>query len=144
MAGRARHIRRVIEIVLLAGLVALALYVRLAPVDPAQWHRLPQDMRAGERPGGAVRVIEGDAEELVRLHHLILATPRTHVLAGGPEQGMVTYETRSLVFGFPDYTTVAQRDGRIVIWGRLRFGRSDLGVNARRIDRWLERLGQGR
>ena len=53
---------------------------------------------------------------------------------------MITYVTRSALFRFPDYTTVRHRDAQIEIYGRLRFGRSDLGVNAARIDRWLERF----
>ena len=42
--------------------------------------------------------------------------------------------------GFPDYTTVQLKDDRLMIWARLRFGRSDLGVNRRRVDRWLADL----
>ena len=35
------------------------------------------------------------------------ATPRTRVLAGSVEAGMITYVTRSRLWAFPDYTTVA-------------------------------------
>ncbi len=56
---------------------------------------------------------------------------------------MVTYITRTAVIGFPDYTTVRLRDGRVEIYGRARYGLSDLGVNAARIDSWLEALAQG-
>jgi uncharacterized protein (DUF1499 family) len=55
---------------------------------------------------------------------------------------MVTYVTRSRVMGFPDYTTVRQAGDMVEIYGRLRFGKSDLGVNAARIDRWLRRLAE--
>ena len=65
------------------------------------------------------------------------------VLAGSVEEGMVTYITRSAVFGFPDYTTVRQRGDELEIYGRLRMGYSDLGVNGKRIDRWLALLRQG-
>ena len=70
------------------------------------------------------------------------ATPRTQHLAGTVEEGMVTYITRSLVFGFPDYTTARLQGDRIEIHSRLRFGQSDMGVNAARLESWLAQLGQ--
>ena len=51
---------------------------------------------------------------------------------------MITYITRSRVFGFPDYTTVRQAGPQLELYGRLRFGGSDLGANAARLDHWLE------
>jgi len=135
---------RLLLIVVLAALIGLGLYVRLAPTDPGRWHRMPAEVAPGDLTGGAVRVVAAGEDGLARLHGIIAASARTRVLAGSPEQGMVTYVTRSRVFGFPDYTTVRQRDGQIEIWGRLRFGASDLGVNAARIDGWLEAFGQGR
>lgn len=76
---------------------------------------------------------------------VIRATPRTRVLAGTLDDGQITYVTRSRGFGFPDYTTLSLSDGGqvIEIRSRLRFGKSDLGVNRARIERWLEALGQG-
>ncbi len=48
--------------------------------------------------------------------------------------------TRSAVWGFPDYTTVEQRDGKLMIYARSRFGSSDLGVNGKRVAGWLDAL----
>lgn len=131
---------RVALIVFLAVLIVIGLYVRLAPSDPARWHAMPPDMEEGEFEGGAMRVVEAGPDALVRLNAIALATPRTHVMAGSVESGMITYVTRSRVFGFPDYTTVDLKEGRLMIHARLRFGRSDLGVNAARIDTWLSEL----
>jgi uncharacterized protein (DUF1499 family) len=58
-------------------------------------------------------------------------------------KGAKLYVTRSAVFGFPDYTTLRRAGDQLEIYGRLRFGKSDLGVNATRIDGWLMRLRQG-
>jgi uncharacterized protein (DUF1499 family) len=81
---------------------------------------------------------------LERLDAIALAEPRTRRLAGGAAEGRITYESRSLLWGFPDYTTVAVvREGGAsvpVLLGRARFGRGDLGVNRARIERWLKRL----
>jgi hypothetical protein len=126
--------------VLLVVLIAAALaFVRLAPSDPARWHQMPESVSDRDLEGGAMRRVEGD---LAALDAIIRDTPRTRVLAGSLDQGMITYVTRSRVFGFPDYTTVRQSDDMLEIYGRLRFGKSDLGVNAARIDGWLDRLAQ--
>ncbi len=72
---------------------------------------------------------------------IALAAPRTRVLAGSVEEGMITYVTRSRVFGFPDYTTLhvtADAQGsRATLYGRQRFGKLDFGVNSARIQGWL-------
>lgn len=87
--------------------------------------------------GGALRVVQAGPDGLARLDKVARATARTRVLAGSVEEGMVTYITRSAVIGFPDYTTVRQEGDTLTLFARLRFGRSDFGVNAKRADAWL-------
>ena len=131
---------KLVALALLVAVIAGMAFIRLAPSDPLRWHQMPGAITDRDLEGGAMRRVEGD---LAALDAIIRDTPRTRVLAGSVDQGMVTYVTRSRVFGFPDYTTVRQ-DGRRCagdLW-RLRFGRSDMGVNAARIDGWLERLRQ--
>jgi len=126
--------------VLLAVLVALMLYVRLAPSDPLRWHEDPQVRRNADLPNGVRRVLPTWPDGLEKLDAIIMSTPRTQWLAGSVRAGMVTYVTRSLVWRFPDYTTVVMSDGKLEIFARSRFGRSDLGVNKARVERWLDRL----
>ncbi|WP_037316069.1 DUF1499 domain-containing protein [Ruegeria halocynthiae] len=115
-------------------------YIRLAPSDPEFWHVAPQVQADQDLEGGVLRVVETGPDGLARLDAIARETSRTTVLAGSVEDGMITYVTRSLVFGFPDYTTV-QQDGDVLrIHGRLRFGESDLGVNRERVDGWLALL----
>ena len=128
--------------VLIMLAMGAALYVRLAPSDPARWHSMPEMVSNGDFRDGAARVVKAGENGLARLDRIIRDTPRTQVLAGSVQQGMVTYVTRSRVFGFPDYTTVRQDGEMLEIYARLRFGRSDLGVNADRVDRWLGRLAE--
>ena len=127
-----------VGLVLVLIVVGMA-FIRLAPSDPIRWHQMPESVTNRDLEGGAMRRVAGD---LAALDAIIRDTPRTQVLAGGVEQGMITYVTRSRVFGFPDYTTLRQREDMLDIYGRLRFGKSDLGVNAARIDGWLDRLAQ--
>lgn len=149
---------------LLVVLVAFAAYVRLAPSDPGRWHIDPSaGVPAGgqpplSRPGGtpeilttpnsALALIEVRGPErvaLARLDAIALATPRTTRLAGSPEEGRITWVTRSALWGFPDYTTaqaVTQdaATSEVTILARSRFGRGDMGVNAARLRDWLSRL----
>ncbi len=126
---------------LIVGVVVLlGTYIRLAPSDPARWHVVPIGEVEQELKGGVIRVVETGPDGLARLAAVARETPRTKVLAGSVDDGMVTYITRTKVFGFPDYTTVQQDGDTLRIYGRLRFGRSDFGVNRNRVDGWLALL----
>lgn len=143
------------------GVLGLLGYVRFSPVDTAVWHVDPLGIAV---PGAAWTALPTDcaitpyargaravcmqpgtpAEALARLDAVAMASPRTYRFSGSVAQGLITWETRSLVFGFPDYTTASVQlvDGkaRLAILARLRFGESDFGVNARRLAQWLARL----
>ena len=130
------------------GVVVLVLaYVRLAPSDPDRWHQaaMPSGTESKEFARGYVwrKPITGDGRaEMARLDQVAMVTDRTERLAGSVEAQQITYVTRSKVFGFPDYTTVSVIGGPdgtniLEIYGRLRFGRSDLGVNANRVKSWV-------
>lgn len=124
--------------VLIAVLVIAVLgYVRLAPSDPDRWHVPVQATTSRDDTGGAIRVLSTDEVALARVDAAARALPRTRVLAGSVAEGRITYITRSRVIGFPDYTTVEYSDGLLRMHARLRFGRSDLGVNAERLQRLL-------
>lgn len=126
--------------ILLAVVVVGLGYIRLAPSDPLQWHVAPEVSGDKVFAAGATRLLHTGPDGLARLHDIALATPRTTVLAGSVEGGMITYVTRSKTIGFPDYTT-AQQDGEdLKILARLRFGRSDMGVNAARLKAWVNAL----
>ena len=131
--------RRIALVLLAAALAGALAFIRLAPSEPMRWHQMPDTITDRDLDGGAMRRAVGN---LAVLDRIIRDTPRTRVLAGSVEQGMVTYVTRSRVFGFPDYTTVRQDGEMLEIYARLRFGRSDLGVNADRVDGWLGRLAE--
>ncbi len=124
---------------LVAVAVLLGGYIRLAPSDPDRWHVAPQGTNR-DLPNGVVRVVETGSDGLARLSAIARAAPRTRVLAGSVDAGMVTYVTRSRVFGFPDYTTVQQDGDMLRIYARSRFGRKDFSVNRARINGWLALL----
>lgn len=133
----------------LALVLGFAAYVRLAPSDPALWHVPVQ----AEGPWGQVVAQTGaasvrlgpeagaPADLLARLDAVALASPRTTRLAGRVEDGRITWISRSLIWGFPDYITAETRPDGLHVLARLRFGREDMGVNAARLRDWLARLG---
>jgi hypothetical protein len=120
-------------------LIAAAL-VRLAPSDPERWHIDPATAPDPEAGGVKTRVTYNVPDALARFEAALMAEPRITLLAGTPEEGRMTFVARSLVMGFPDYITVSREDTELVILSRLRFGRSDLGVNRARLERVLDRL----
>lgn len=129
---------------LIGAIVALAVYVRLAPINTDDWHSvdLPTGTAGELAAEGSFTVVRdvSDAAVLLSMDAIIMATPRTTRIAGNVASGRLTYVTRSRVMGFPDYTTVTADGGKLVIYGRLRFGRSDMGVNRVRITGWLTQL----
>jgi hypothetical protein len=132
--------------VLLACFVGMAAYVRLAPDVVARWHQplegMPTAAGIVTEPGGAralVPMADGRAG-LARLAAVAEASPRVRLLAGSVEEGRMTWVVRSVVWGFPDYVTAEAAPGGLRVWSRLRFGRSDLGVNRARLEDWLARL----
>ncbi len=125
-----------IIVIILGGLA----WIRFAPSDPAVWHVDPKVTADQDLAGGVRRRIPADDGAFATLDRIILATPRTEVLAGSVEEGMVTYVTRSQWMGFPDYTTVMKDEDVLELYARLRFGQSDMGVNKARVEDWLDRL----
>jgi len=126
-------------------------YIRLAPDDVTLVHVAPPTGATPDVPmigsGGALFVADFNAppERMWQMvQQVILSTPRTKYLAGSAKEGMMTYVARSLVFGFPDYTTVTVtqngQGSHVTLFGRLRYGRSDFGVNAKRLRSWIKAL----
>lgn len=126
---------------IVAAILGSIAYVRFAPSDPAVWNTDPQVLSSQDLRDGVRRRFEGNDATMAVLERIILSTPRTEKLAGSIEEGRVTYVTRSKWMGFPDYTTVQRHEDVIELYARLRFGRSDLGVNKARVDGWLTDLG---
>lgn len=124
-------------VALVLGVLGFAGWVRMAPSDPARWNVAPPASTDTDRPGGVIRVLQGD---MAAMDRIIRAEPRTEVLAGSLAEGRITYITRSALWGFPDYCTLNARGGELVIWSRLRFGKSDMGVNKARVTRWIKAL----
>ena len=130
--------------ILVFGLLA---YIRLAPFHTPRWHVDPF-MATAPKDGGVLEVFPSNLspqDTFEALKTVALSTDRTRILAQSPDASHISFITRSLVFGFPDVTTVSVRVGavgtEVAILARLRFGKSDMGVNAKRVAAWRDAAG---
>lgn len=145
-------IGRWLALAAVAALAAAAVWVRMAPSDPAVWHVDPDLVTERGRYNSflmrdgadapALRLAAPPAEVAAQLEKIILATPRTTRLAG--DAGFATYITRSALWGFPDYASVRVKpDGTgavVTVFARSRFGQGDFGVNHTRVEGWMRQL----
>ncbi|MGR3759113.1 DUF1499 domain-containing protein [Roseobacteraceae bacterium NS-SX3] len=125
---------------LLAAVVVVLGFIRLAPSDPIGWNTQPEFSEDKDFQGGVFRVVRTGPGGLARFDRIASTAPRTRLLAGSVEDGMATYVTRTQFLGFPDYTTARQDGDLLKVYARLRFGLSDLGANRERIEQWLAQM----
>lgn len=130
--------------------------------DPAEWHVDPTTSPTSDKPNwyrlvpadsavdrdperdGHPPIYDVEAAKLARTFDAAArGEDRVEVLAGSATDGFVTYLQRSYIFGFPDYVSVRFIDlpeggSTLAIFSRARFGHSDLGVNEKRVARWID------
>jgi len=131
----------VIYCLIIVFLAALA-YVRLSHMVADRWHVDPFEIDP-PKAGGLLQRFSSQMGVIATLEAykaVALAAPRTVVLAGSPSEGRMSFVTRTALWGFPDVTTIAVRETSegvdVAIFARLRFGKSDLGVNGKRVAAW--------
>lgn len=133
--------------VLLVALITLSAYVRLAPVDPAEWHVDPDTVTPPDAPnfsllaGASAVGIPAAALAVAGRLQSIAETDGGVLIAGSLGEGFATYMVRSRIMGFPDFITIRlvpeDESTRLHIFSRSRHGYSDLGANTARVQRWL-------
>ncbi|WP_375258369.1 DUF1499 domain-containing protein [Citreimonas sp.] len=128
--------------ILLLVIVGGFAWIRLAPSDAGAWHVDPQVSADQDLANGVRRRIPGGEGTYLALNQIILQSPRTELLAGGPEDERATFITRSKWMGFPDYTTIQMGEDHVELYARSRFGRSDMDVNRKRVQGWLDQLSE--
>lgn len=141
---------RILLIILIsiAVLVVSAIaYVRLVPVDAAQWHVDPEGTTPPVTPNFALLAgpqavtIQAPALAVAGRVQAIAEAEGAQVVAGSLAEGFVTYIVRSRIMGYGDFVTIRlepEGEGtQLHIFSRSRHGYSDLGVNTARVQRWL-------
>lgn len=149
----------IVPSILLALAVGVAIGMRRVSDDPAEWHVDPLTAPTPSTPNSYRVAPAGEtidrnedaptfsvsSDELARAFDAVaLGDDRVEVLAGSASEGFVTYVQRSAFFAFPDYVSVrfieTETGSTLALFSRSRFGQSDLGVNKKRVTRWLDQL----
>ncbi|MEP3392863.1 MAG: DUF1499 domain-containing protein [Litoreibacter sp.] len=148
---------KAIGLILLALVICIAAIVRLRPLAADTHHiNLRELVRADDFSAGvsghyetlSLAVNAGDIAK--NIADVVEGTPRTTRLSGSLVEGgnplvsHATYVTRSALWGFPDVTTIevetTNMGAYVRIYGRLIYGKSDMGVNKARIEDWIDQL----
>ncbi len=171
--SRRRTVVRMVAIPLAVGALAVTSVsagIRLAPDDPTKWHQDPLTAQAPDSPNwyrllpadtSVQTVPERDAAAPVfdvpvaslesGFDEVATGDGRVKVLQGSAGEGFVTYVQRSTLMGYPDYVSVRfikvdEASSTLALLSRSRYGSSDLGVNQKRVQRWIDatqgRLGE--
>jgi hypothetical protein len=133
---------------LLVTVIAVAaIMIRRLDHDAAVWHvdplvaakpSTPNSYRVG--PDGTT-----EADAMAPTFPLSARGAGSAVVGGSVAEGHVSYVQTSGLFGFPDYVSVKfieidAANSTLAIFSRSRLGKSDLGVNKKRVEAWLDQL----
>lgn len=101
---------------------------RLAPVPPT-----PNCVSSRADPKDSVHYIAPlEGVDLAAVREVMAATPRTKLVREEP--GYLRYEVRTALLRFVDDVEFEQEGGVVHVRSASRVGRSDLGVNRRRVE----------
>ena len=147
-------------LILLLGFLGLifltAIWVRIAPSNPAYWHVDPEliekklrQKRYFIRDGQDLNslIFDLDALDLAeKVDRIALSQPKVTVLEGSAKSGNVTYVQRTKLMAYPDYISIKispeiAGKSRLTIYSRSRFGYFDYGVNKARVKAWTAAIG---
>lgn len=112
---------------------------------PNQYLLCPEGYCAAE-PHRVSPVFDGPVDTLRRRwQEMVGRQPRVEAIAADDEAMQYDYVQRSRLMRYPDTVTVkfiALDDGRstLAVYSRSHYGRSDFGVNEKRIEAWLAAL----
>ena len=130
-----------------------------APIQPADFKKLvlrqtpnqhlvcPRDFCAA-KPHAESPLFEQPVQSLKqKWFDLMERQPRTELVHSDPEHERYTFRVKTAVIHFPDDVTVQfipleGERSTLAIYSRSHYGRSDLGVNRRRIESWLRELAR--
>lgn len=114
---------------------------------PNQFLVAPENLCQNATPHERAPSFDMPADMLInRFRTVALEAPRVRILEDERKQRQMVFVQRSKVFRFPDYIDVLTLDlpeGRstIAVYSRAAYGIRDFGVNRKRVEDWLSKLG---
>ncbi len=137
----------ILGVFILAAALAAAIWFRVVPMPAATWHVEPADVTPPQSPNHDLRlgprapVLAAPLAEVAARLDAVARGVGARIIAGDAGAGHVTYVVRSRIMGFPDAVSVrlvpVEGGTRAEMFSRSRYGYSDMGVNAARLDRWI-------
>lgn len=141
------RISLILSLSILAVAFAAALWFRMVPMPAEAWHVEPADVTPPASPnhdlrlGARAPVFDAPPDIIAMRLDAVATAERAGIIGGDAFTGHVTYVARSRIMGFPDAISVrlvpVPGGTRAEMFSRSRFGYSDMGVNAARLDRWI-------
>lgn len=136
-------------VLLLLAVIGAGVYFRSVAMPTETWHVDPASVTPPETPnfelraGAEAPIFDLDMDVLATRIDAIATAERADLIGGSLGEGHMTFVARSRLMGFPDAISVKltplAQGTRVEFYSRSRFGYSDMGVNAARVDRWIER-----
>lgn len=131
----------------LVAVIGAAVFFRTVSMPPEVWHVDPARVTPPASPnfelrtGPAAPVFDAEPAVMAARIDAIATAERAQMIAGDLAEGHMTYVARTRLMGFPDAVSVrlvpVEGGTRVEIYSRSRFGYSDMGVNAARVERWI-------
>ena len=131
----------------LVAVIGAAIWFRSVAMPAEVWHVDPAaatppaspnfDLRTGDR----APVFDVTPDAMAARIDAIAAAEGATLIGGSLAEGHMTYVVRSRLMGYPDAVSIrlvpVGQGTRVEIFSRSRFGYSDMGVNAARVERWI-------
>jgi uncharacterized protein (DUF1499 family) len=154
------NILLILLILLAAGVATVRILVRSATTDFVDFTELKRSATSNDAlacPPGlcfakvdlTIAPVATSAAELAgKVKALPTLEPRTVMVGENDAEFRYVLVQRSALFNFPDTINIAIQPldashAALAIYSRSRYGKSDLGVNMKRLQRWLTLLGVG-
>ncbi len=124
----------------------LSIKTLVLPKTPNTYLLAPNGYCETAIPNGAAPVFNGMPAKDLKVHFVraIESEPRLVTLADEPLA--MEFRQKTPIFGWPDFITVEfieveEGGATFAIYSRSKYGKSDFGVNRKRIGHWLDLLG---
>lgn len=114
------------------------------PSTPNHHFVAPRGYSSAPIDAEAPRFAMKPAQLFGRVREIVLRQPRTSLREEAGDRHSLEARQRTLLFRFPDDVTITvlptEGGSTLAIYSRSNCGRSDLGVNKRRVERWLDAI----
>ena len=141
------RIALILVVFVVLAVIGAGIYFRNAAMPADVWHVDPAAVTPPASPNYELRVgdrapvFDVPPEVAAARIDAVATAERASMIGGSLAEGHMTYVARSRLMGYPDAISVrltpVGQGTRVEVFSRSRFGYSDMGVNAARVDRWV-------